>query len=1121
MQNLDRDESTVIDLASLGQSNRRQQQRNNNSNSPDTPNIFNHLSPLDSPSVAAPSNNNNNNNNNNRQSRQHNNKAGEKIECPRHATDHPPNRLTTRELQSKRTIFLFFGSDVVLFDSIVTYKLGNPDRGVDDAIDTFSNAIFVLLHSEHQGADALANIIYGTQAFDMVFKYPIPDHLRKVPDEPPVIQLGPTLSDINLGTNGSNNGSNTQVNEAEKEKEELKRRQLEEEELERQRQLELIRASAVGIPDIESGLDPKIEKDEKMQRHRLRFKKALLRESLIIEEEVDVDGDEMFIKVYAPFWRLCIEAQRMRYKMELSHYQTHDEKTAAEKAAELAKSQSWISKQLWRIFYKADNISLPLRDESLLFKANKFRQYALAEKTRKWSDIVRHGGGIKPNGSSVGSSLGSDGKDGFFGTARRGRLAESIIIYCKVHTKKGDRHAYKAAVDRKAFTDMFTLHDGSYKSKVLPIPNRRTLLYTNWVRSPTSQPIEEIRYYYGEKIALYFAWIGYYTRWLIPAAIVGFLYFIYGIANFLVHDDPNAGEFASKAQRIFDNALTLPFTLFMAVWSSLFVEFWKRKSNVLAYQWNTLDYERNERARPEFKPTGTRISPVTGKKELYYPRYKQIISILISIFVVLISIAIVIISVGSLILFNLYLKTREKNDVDNGGVAKNPYQITVLTAILNLVVIMVLGTIYAKLAKILTDNENHRRATQHEDALIIKRFLFDFINFYSTLFYIAYFKDSISSTIAGLNIAGLEGVKDSCAGESCMGELTIQLAIVFVGKQFVNQFQELAVPKLHEYWNRKSELAAKANLKGKYQDKKNMKKPPQWVKDSLLPNYDPTMFEDYRELVIQFGFCTLFVIAFPIAPIFAFLNNLLEIRVDAYKLLTQHRRPVAQPVQDIGSWSSILMLMTHISVFTNAFLIAFQSSWMEKNVFEKIPWVATHPVSGPNEINFALLAVRLLFVFIFEHLVFFLKVTIANFVGDVPRTVKLAIERENYYARLALDDEEPAIDEVLGDLDDETDESEDEEDIRKKLLGMVDDVFDDKDGDGIDDTNAIEDEEDDAELEALIKAGGCGCAAHGDGAIGTVKGGFDATWMSRFKPDSTKAALRRRQQRRRKKTAVA
>ena len=53
-------------------------------------------------------------------------------------------------------------------------------------------------------------------------------------------------------------------------------------------------------------------------------------------------------------------------------------------------------------------------------------------------------------------------------------------------------------------------------------------------------------------------------------------------------------------------------------------------------------------------------------------------------------------------------------------------------------------------------------------------------------------------------------------------------------------------------------------------------------------------------LVIQFGFITIFVAAFPLAPLFALLNNVIEIRLDAFKFVSVLRRPVAERAQDIG-----------------------------------------------------------------------------------------------------------------------------------------------------------------------------------------------------------------------------
>lgn len=39
------------------------------------------------------------------------------------------------------------------------------------------------------------------------------------------------------------------------------------------------------------------------------------------------------------------------------------------------------------------------------------------------------------------------------------------------------------------------------------------------------------RKYFGEKVGLYFAWLGVYTQMLIPAAIVGVIVFLYGCAT--------------------------------------------------------------------------------------------------------------------------------------------------------------------------------------------------------------------------------------------------------------------------------------------------------------------------------------------------------------------------------------------------------------------------------------------------------------------------------------------------------------------------------------------------------------------------------------------------------------
>ena len=55
-------------------------------------------------------------------------------------------------------------------------------------------------------------------------------------------------------------------------------------------------------------------------------------------------------------------------------------------------------------------------------------------------------------------------------------------------------------------------------------------------------------------------------------------------------------------------------------------------------------------------------------------------------------------------------------------------------------------------------------------------------------------------------------------------------------------------------------------------------------------------------MFIQFGYVTLFSSAFPLAAACAFVNNVIEIRSDAFKLCMTFQRPFGQRVNSIGTW---------------------------------------------------------------------------------------------------------------------------------------------------------------------------------------------------------------------------
>lgn len=124
-----------------------------------------------------------------------------------------------------------------------------------------------------------------------------------------------------------------------------------------------------------------------------------------------------------------------------------------------------------------------------------------------------------------------------------------------------------------------------------------------------------------------------------------------------------------------------------------------------------------------------------------------------------------------------------------------------------------------------------------------------------------------------------------------------------------------------------------------------------WEKDyEMVPLSIHGLFFEYLELgkisnhvstnfcifvVIQYGFVTIFVAAFPLAPFFAWVNNVIEIRLDAHKFIQVFRRPLAERAQDIGAWFHLLKFVTNLCVVTNALLISVTSQFIDRELFDR------------------------------------------------------------------------------------------------------------------------------------------------------------------------------------------
>lgn len=97
----------------------------------------------------------------------------------------------------------------------------------------------------------------------------------------------------------------------------------------------------------------------------------------------------------------------------------------------------------------------------------------------------------------------------------------------------------------------------------------------------------------------------------------------------------------------------------------------------------------------------------------------------------------------------------------------------------------------------------------------------------------------------------------------------------------------------------------------------------------------------------------MFAVSFPLAPLLSFLNNLLEIRIDAKKILQTMQRPVPRKEKDIRIWLSIIKGITRVAVITNGLIIAFTSEFVPRFMYQFFFRYANGTLDGYIEYAFS------------------------------------------------------------------------------------------------------------------------------------------------------------------------
>nr|XP_045606846.1 anoctamin-7-like isoform X2 [Procambarus clarkii] len=774
----------------------------------------------------------------------------------------------------------------------------------------------------------------------------------------------------------------------------------------------------------------------KHESWRLRFMNSLMKAGLHMEEETEETGKKVicFIKLSAPWPVLCHFAEELNMRAPL---QAHNNP-----------STNWSEVILERLhlpnLMAEDVPNKPLDYFTCAFKKSKIDRKLITK------------------------FLGSDNPDQYFTNTQRARIVHEILSTASFGKRKKGEIGIERLVEEGVYSAAFPLHDGAYEYPTgCRDPrqlNPRQVLYHYWARWGRwykYQPLDHIREYFGEKIGIYFAWLGLYTGWLLPAAIVGLLVFLYGVCT--INYNTPANEICNKENvfkmcplcnetlgcvvwdlsdicinarisYLFDHPGTVFYAIFVSFWAVTFLEYWKRKSASLAHHWDCLDFqEEEERPRPEFaaKAPCQERNPITGVREPSFPKSIRTKRIMAGVGLIFIMMSLVIIFIVAVIIYRVLVSIPLfRNDT----LRSQAQAISSLSgAVVNFIIIMSMGRVYEKLAHRLTTWEMHRTQSEFEDSLTFKVFIFQFVNFYSSIFYIAFFKGRFVGYPGHYyHILGLRN--EDCSAGGCLIELAQQLAVIMIGKQVVNNAQEILVPKAKAWWHKK-------------QVKMTHKARTRWEADYQLIDNEG-LFQEYLEMVLQFGFITIFVAAFPLAPLFALLNNWVEIRLDAQKFVCETRRAVSERAQNIGIWFTILDFMAHLAVISNAFLIAFTSEFLPQLLYKyEYDWslsgyvnftLATAPnntlsqacryrgyrdAEGKHTLFFwRLLAIRLGFVIVFEHVVFGVCRMIDILVPDVPQSLEIKMKRERYLAKQALADSDTIMKVAQGKDDDDDDD---------------------------------------------------------------------------------------------------
>ena len=225
-----------------------------------------------------------------------------------------------------------------------------------------------------------------------------------------------------------------------------------------------------------------------------------------------------------------------------------------------------------------------------------------------------------------------------------------------------------------------------------------------------------------------------------------------------------------------------------------------------------------------------------------------------------------------------------------------------------------------------TDRENHKYQSTYDNSLILKRFVFEFFDCFFPLIYLGWWDLNFKVLRANVISVYMADELRRVATESLLPYLM----------QNSNKLSR-GLEKIQASLKRGNTLKKEAKTITE-QKEIEAEKVKAVIAEELeeLERDEHEIFDDYMEMIMTFGYITMFTSVFSFGATLIFLFIMIEARSDIFRMEMTCKRPIPEKSNTIGSWVHTIELFCILSVFSNLIVTCFASDQIDY----LLPWMA-------------------------------------------------------------------------------------------------------------------------------------------------------------------------------------